>query len=162
MIYLKLYENFNKPKVTIKSNQYLRSDNMDEGYLKYKRKEIILEIDGEVVSDAIILLDVELEDFLNKDPYKKKIKENLDELYGNSIYIKRINTYEQKNKGYASIILEHVYKLAKKNGCEYITLDSMPESKDFWINRGFEICNNGLYEKKGKTIRYYNMIKTTF
>jgi hypothetical protein len=167
MKYLKLYENFGKPKIRIISDKDVPYDNMDGSYSDYKRKEVKLEVDGKIVSEATILMDVEVEDFLDKDKGGQKekkyskwlthVKKDLDELYGNSIYISRIKTYEEKNKGYASMILEHIYKLAKKNGCEYITLDSMPASKKFWINRGFEICNNIL--QYDRTICYYNMIK---
>ena len=154
-------KNLNKPKLSIEK---LYPDNMDEyneecGYRDYNSKLITLKVVDKYVSDCKILLDVKVSDFLNKDDDKRKIKKYLDsELTVNSIYIKRIYTKDsEKNKGYASVILEYVYKLAKKNNCNYITLDSMPESKKFWVKKGFEVFNKIL--QTDKSIRYYNMIK---
>jgi len=174
MKYLKIYEEFDVDKLSIyieddKNYLYdedgdydedyeLDEDKMDGGYDYYKSIYIKLELGGKVISYSNILIGPTIKEFLTKDG-SVKIKEfPKKDLSERSVYISRISTFEEdkRNKGYGSKILGKIVDICSENEFEYITLDAIPSSLDFWIKMGFEVYGN--YTHDGKVI-YHNMIK---
>lgn len=70
----------------------------------------------------------------------------LRKLYdGKQIYVDDLSTLEAfRGKGYAGMLLDHVFGLAKSGGCDCVTLDSGPTRHDahrLYLNKGFRISS---------------------
>ncbi len=70
----------------------------------------------------------------------------LRKLYdGKQIYVDDLSTLEAcRGKGYAGMLLDHVFGLAKAKGCACVTLDSGPARHDahrLYLNKGFRISS---------------------
>lgn len=63
--------------------------------------------------------------------------------WGNILYIDDLITDEKaRGKGYATKLLEYIFKIAKEKGCKQIHLDSGPHrhtAHKFYLNQGFKI-----------------------
>jgi GNAT superfamily N-acetyltransferase len=66
-------------------------------------------------------------------------------LHGKHIYIDDLTTLPgSRRKGYGGILLDHVFRLAAREGLEFVTLDSGPQRHDahrLYLNKGFTISS---------------------
>ena len=47
--------------------------------------------------------------------------------------------FDARNKGYGKYLNDKVEEYARKNGCDYIFLNSKFNSMDFWLKMGYKI-----------------------
>jgi GNAT superfamily N-acetyltransferase len=66
-------------------------------------------------------------------------------LHGKHIYIDDLTTLPgSRRKGYAGVLLDYVFGIARREGLKFVTLDSGPQRHDahrLYLNKGFTIAS---------------------